>query len=346
MEANTGTLAIEVVVNGILDDAADIGVSAVIVPEEATILRAYFKACGSAVDISPMGKQLDRTALYAVGARPCTRCGGDIAKLIGGCGWMPSKKEKREATPEELALLKFEGKLKSHRVMLPPRADVPCESCNGRGWVTGKKGKSWHTKKMFWVSKRYVNGTRGPLQWCGPYTHAEAEEQFEELSCVYDDVSMAKARTVPDEVTARPTGSSVPLGSNPDNDSLIHRFAIVSRRLAEMDHRWALSVDVLDTFFGHEGGSLQTLWPLTNAGKTLLRRNRLKVPPLQFFENERRDQVEKKDPNRRKLFGSADSQSRLLLTGAGALWNMVADEDLSSLIEGEDQSIYESSVWS
>lgn len=325
--------ATDIVVSSIHEDAKERGVPSTIQPAEAVELRLYFKACGSAVDVSPMGQQLARTALYAFRARPCKHCGGDLENLVGGCGWMPSKVDRREPSTSELALLKWEKKLNRRKVTLPPRADTPCLSCDGRGWVIGVARHNWRTLKMFWVSRRYINGTRGPLEWHGPYLHAQAEQVFEEFSCIYDDVSIAKARPEQVETTARPTGSSVPHGSVPSNDGLLHRFAVIARRLDEMASRWLLSVDVLDTYYGQDGGVIQALWPLTPAGKTLLRRNKLDLHPLQFYENERRDQSEKRDPQRRILFNAADSQSRALLAGASALWNLISDDDLSTLVE-------------
>lgn len=299
--------------------------STTIEPHDAAELRGYFRACGRSTDVSVMGAQLDALARYAHGARPCRRCGGDPKRNIGGCGWMPEKPGRRAPTPAEQALLAWQKKLRRNTT-LPTRADVPCTSCEGTGWVKGRPTHGWRTLEKFWVSRRVVNGV-SKLVWQGPYRHADAEAAFDALSCEHDEVTMAKARALSVPTTAQPTGSSVPLGGPTLDDAQVHQFAVMARRLNAMRARWPLSVDVLDSYYGHDGGHEMALWALTAAGKTLLRRNSRGLDPFMFFENEREDAHERHDAQRLALMQEAGNQARELLDGACALWNLVKAAD-------------------
>jgi hypothetical protein len=209
---------------------------------------------------------------------------------------------------------------------MPARADVVCNRCDGTGWILGRRKRHWRDVKMFYVSYRHVNGVRGPLRWVGPLTHAEAEQKFEALSREYCEVAMAKGRSRSDGFDAMPTGSTVREGSGGGDELSTYRAAVTGGRLDRMRAKWPLSADVMDSWYGEDGGVLAALWPYTPPGKTLLRRNQQKLPPVQYFINERADAEAKQDRQRLALFDKADEQARELLVAVKTLWNLVVEE--------------------
>jgi len=79
--------------------------------------------------------------------------------------------------------------------------------------------------------------------------------------------------------------------------------------------------DVMAAVFGPDFGGMLNVWPMTQAGKTLLKRNGLKLEPLSFLANERASQEQNPDRNRRMLFESCDTQSKALFDMACRAWN-------------------------
>lgn len=77
----------------------------------------------------------------------------------------------------------------------------------------------------------------------------------------------------------------------------------------------------LEAYYSPDGGSLGALWHLTPAGKTMLRTNPHRLPPSQFFANERAAQSEKPSAKRKALFDTAEEQAAVLFEAACRLWN-------------------------
>jgi ribosomal protein L40E len=130
-------------------------------------------------------------------------------------------------------------------------------------------------------------------------------------------------------LTARPTGSSKH-GVGPSSSVSGTDIALIGRIGRFVDELGGLSrrsVEELASWFGtprDEGGmSIRALWHLTPAGKTMLRRNNLDLPPALFFENERSAQAEKPDANRKQSFQAADAQAQEQWRATCRLWNHV-----------------------
>lgn len=126
-------------------------------------------------------------------------------------------------------------------------------------------------------------------------------------------------------LTARPTGSSKRGGGGGVNVSgeNLEKLGRVSGRLSAVRSRQgAVPADLaLEAFYAPGGGSTAALWELVPAGKTMLRRNSQKLPPTQFFANERADQADKPNANRDQQFRTAERQSTELHVAACLIWN-------------------------
>jgi hypothetical protein len=112
-------------------------------------------------------------------------------------------------------------------------------------------------------------------------------------------------------------------------------YGRIERILEQVGERAPDSADAVGRWFGtprNEGGfSVRALWALTPAGKTLLRRNHLELSPSAFFDNERRAQFDKPDPNRKQLFNAADAQATELWHTTCALINQVSEGVLQAM---------------
>jgi hypothetical protein len=86
----------------------------------------------------------------------------------------------------------------------------------------------------------------------------------------------------PGEVTARPTGHSYQAGGYTPDEGALNRYAYISRILSRVGRAAPFGLDVLSAYYGDQGarwgrtrhGRLFSVYPLTEAGKELLRRAR------------------------------------------------------------------------
>lgn len=111
-------------------------VSAVIRSSDAEELRKYFRQGGLSVfNGSPTAALMARLSMFGQTARPCEACGGDVARWIGGSGFVPSRPKPRETTEKQRALLAALDIFVPDDGLLPPAGDTVCRPCEGRGWA-------------------------------------------------------------------------------------------------------------------------------------------------------------------------------------------------------------------
>lgn len=129
--------------------------------------------------------------------------------------------------------------------------------------------------------------------------------------------------------TVRRTGSSkkgcgVPSTGGDESLATIGRLL----RLLRLVHRIRpISTEVIGEYCSPGGRSIDCLWHLTPAGKTMLRkRNDRDLSHQQFFENERERQRRNQDTNLAVQIEKAREQSQKLWDQAGEDWNEALDK--------------------
>lgn len=128
-------------------------------------------------------------------------------------------------------------------------------------------------------------------------------------------------------ITARPVAhiraghtTQNTLESQAENLESLLRRARVIRRLEIVYQADSAAAEALCAFYAPDGTNLGAIWHLTEAGKIMLRQNSRRLPPRQFFENERNAQEAKPTARRRALFAAADEQARVLLEKGRLAW--------------------------
>lgn len=89
----------------------------------------------------------------------------------------------------------------------------------------------------------------------------------------------------PGEITARPTGHGYQAGGYTPDETALNRFAWISRLVSRVALIETGSAEVLGVYYGDNGarwgrtthGRLFAVYPLTGAGKTLLRKSRTRT---------------------------------------------------------------------
>lgn len=124
-------------------------------------------------------------------------------------------------------------------------------------------------------------------------------------------------------LTAQMTGSSKRGGGGGVDVGAVNlaRLGAVQRRLDKVCEDGAMLRDALEAYYSPDGGAMTSLYPMTPAGKRLLRKNPLGLPARQLIENEVKAQKDKPEGNRGALLASAESQSTELLNAAIDAWN-------------------------
>lgn len=147
------------------------------------------------------------------------------------------------------------------------------------------------------------------------------------------------------KITARPTGGSMKGKKSPPSvtvaDGDLARLGRVTARLLGAAQISADAVDVLAAYHGpsfdpvvregepsgHGRGGLFCVWPMTPAGKKLLRRSGSQAQdlyPLAALSNELAAQRARPEPNRGVLLRACETQAAELYAGACRAWNLAA----------------------
>jgi hypothetical protein len=252
---------------------------------------------GAVGDRSTMGALLDRARLFAVHARPCTACGGDVARGVPGRGFVwgaGTGTDYERALRHEIAVAEFLG-LDPERDLDPGLFGETCSQCDGRGWVVDER--------------RSHDRPRPPPTEPGATLWARG--------------------AVRDLCTAHPTGSSQEPATSRDEVSdheTLALLGLVSRRLLAIGERHA---DVLRAYYlpTTVRESPRAVWPLTPAGRTLLRASAPGVGPWQAIEALLRAQAENPTANRRAQIDAANAQSERMIASAVAAWVALVERD-------------------
>jgi len=301
---------------------------------DAEDLRWFFRRGGSALfEHSTMGPLLARAECISTGAEPCLTCGGaiyrnpdgTIRRERAGTGIVPKdpRAYARVVEAERQAWL-AQG--------IDPPLDYPppvldnvecvgtrsrdadgayvdadylgtvCDRCRGTGWIPCRQ-------------------PRLPPDW--PTS----------LPC--DDASFDAWEQR--QITAWPTGSSIRShlgGSVSIGEVDMARMGVIAGRLAAVDDYGPevkpSPVAVLAAYYGEAGDQLLPLYPLTDAGRRLLRRSQnvmVDLTPMQRLENELAEDRRQTDAGRKALIDRAHDQAVELYQSACRTWNRVVHVD-------------------
>lgn len=284
--------------------------SAVIGDQDVKDLRWYL--AGGANDAyspqaSTFGALLERASLLNLGSRPCRNCGGKRRPEKAGTGFVP-----RDGTRYVVALKNF-------RRSEAKRLNVSLTATPRQAAALKLVGIDAYPKKLW--NEFY---TELPHLLCRMCTTCNGRGWVEH-----------HRKDRKRQVTARPTGSSKHGGTTftvETDEEALTRSGKVSRKLRQVREIDPVAAAAIARYYGPEGGGLGSLWHLTAAGKTLLRRNHLGLSVDHFFSNERAAEqakaknLEKGDSRRRKLFESATEQASELFEAACRLWNEVTSK--------------------
>lgn len=223
------------------------------------------------------------------------------------------------------------------RVALYAHHAVPCDECEGRGFVASKP------------DRRPVSETqRMMLEWLDincPDLPPMLDRICPECDGCGYYVRFRSASHGP--LTARMTGSSVrsKLGGSycPDAADLI-----VGSRLTGVGNLHMASRHALEHYYAPNGNNWVALWHLTPSGKTMLKGQKdARLRHREAFANLIDEQSRKPTANRKFQFNAADEQARELLTLARRIWNYVVGDapatggDLPIIEYGENHHGYD-----
>lgn len=211
---------------------------------------------------------------------------------------------------------------------------LPCESCGG-SIKAGRVGCGFQPVRQAGKKKKpSLPPTKADQLLAivlGNPELAQMETEMPRMSgeyclpCGGRGVTPQRSQTRPTgPVTARPTGCSKH-GKAPSTtlgDDLV-AVGWVLRGLTAVKGVWAGAIAVLEAHLGPEGdGTLFPIYPLTPAGKKLLRKNPQGLTPLALLGNEYAAAIEHHDETKKALFAAAKTQAAELRERAIRAWNL------------------------
>lgn len=253
---------------------------------------------------SSFGAQLERAALFALGTRPCTKCGGDRKKERPGTGWAP-----KEAGSYEANLRKFR-KAEAKRLQFKERGIRVCDASAVAGWRELGINAISPEEIASELPQRLVR----PCPTC-------------ELSGWVP--GRPKRRGVQ---TARPTGSSVRTGAREPSggvdEQALARYGRVSRWLELVAGESPISRVALEIYYRRDGGTALDLAWLTPAGVSFLAdaENPLGLTPDALLSNARDEQRKYPSAERGKHLADIARESAELWDSACEAWNRAVGE--------------------
>jgi hypothetical protein len=207
------------------------------------------------------------------------------------------------------------------RASLYSHGTVPCERCGGDRQAH-KNGTGFISSK---ASKRPPSDEeRMMLEWMN--IHMPDMPPLADQVCPdCDGLGFTTKRTshnthATGPVTARPTRETRDESGVSVSEANLARLGRISTRLDVLRKVDWEACAALELYFAPDGGHLGVVWPLTPAGKKLLKKNPRKLPPQQLLINIREEQRLKCEPNVSKLFIAADEQAEELVARACDLW--------------------------
>ena len=279
---------------------------------------------------STFGSQLDRASRFAFGCRPCLMCGGQpgIADVV-----------EYLTDPET-------GK---RRVIVVKQGRPERPGC---GWViAAEKGRTERQRREHRKRRELSDAARVFFESIGE--NPDELDPLRDTTCPSCDGFGTIPRRAPQAsrgaVTARPTGSSVPIDREGGYCLAEHALRLgclkAGRYLAQLrgldareGTRHAL---VLEVWIEHR--SEVPLWLLTPSGPALVRRAGLVVDDardlehlLKAVDNERAAEVTSPSTERTRLLRACAEDARGLLRAAARAWNdIVPGDDADTQAERE-----------
>lgn len=224
----------------------------------------------------------------------------------------------------------------------------PCEDCGGSE-KDGRAGSGFMPVRKP-KKKREQNEALSLLM--GEEIAAKVEAEIPQMSGDYcvscggrGIVALRKQTRPTGPVTVRPTGSSKH-GRVPNTTIDVDLLTVgrILRCIAALREVWPEAVAVIGAKFGpdsdsEEGGnSLFPIYPLTEAGKKLLRKNPTGLPAVALLANEYSAAIEHNDATKKLQFAAAKVQAQELYRRACQAWNAaVHPEARSDLTERADR---------
>lgn len=265
--------------------------------EHAKTLRWYFGEnliAGIAI-ASDMGAMLERAALMAIRLVPCKACGGSQQEGRPGTGSCPRKGGSYEKARRRW--WQTEAK-RANRVLKDTDADVA----------------EWNRVGVHNVISGETIGMQLPDELT---KHC--------LKCQGTGMIERRQNNRGGAVTARPTGSSA--HGNPDamhaiDETALELWSRTSRQLEEVCAESVLARVALGMYYGPQGGSVGSLWRLTDAGESFLdsEPNPHKIQPDKLLENARSAHEEEPTPGRTSLFSRMARECAEVWDHACAVW--------------------------
>lgn len=200
------------------------------------------------------------------------------------------------------------------RASLYASTTEPCGRCQGVGFVARNP------------VDRHLTEHQAMLLGLLDFAEVRTLPPLADMPCAYCGSSGLRVRKTSSrkagaEPSARPTGSSIRGGSSDGMpaDADLARMGLVARKLSLLPKG---AVEVLEAYYSPGGGTMESLWALTPAGKTMLKSNGLELPHYQFFANKRAEQQREFCPTREAVFRAADEQASERHAAACQAWNM------------------------
>lgn len=209
-----------------------------------------------------------------------------------------------------------------------------CRACMGSGWVASQKAKRDPRPgelSAMAMELLFGSGPTSPevLQWVAEHKELKLPPRCDRVCPRCEGrgfraqrVSQHRAATTP---TVRQTGNSKPLGpAYPDIDEagMEKRGKVVSRLATydKLDHNCGVA---LLEYYAPNSECLESLWHLVPIGRAMLKKNDMRLPPYQFWRNERERLMLGPNPQMQAKFREADAQAQALLERCGKLWNLM-----------------------
>jgi hypothetical protein len=286
------------------DDTEQAPVGKRIDAADARELRWYFSdpAIAGVGSGGTLGAMLERASVMAVQLVPCARCGGDRATDKPGSGWCA-----KGGGNYQKALKRYwrdDAKRRGLRLC----ADIE----SAQGW-----------RKLGPEYAKFVAGEE----------IAEALPDNLTKRCVQCEGSgmvqrRRNNRTGPQ--TVKSTGSSV--HGDPDaatwiDEQALARYGSIARLLDRARERSLLARAALAVYFAPAGGSIGSLWPLTDEGRRFWEEtpNPQRVPPEALMQNERESNRVSPSVARTVMFSKIARQCADVWDETCAVWAQVSE---------------------
>jgi len=212
----------------------------------------------------------------------------------------------------------------------------PCKRCGGDPSDDNKPGRGFVPRTLGIYRKRLAEYRR---HWRERGVK-QAPSEFLSLSicdikvCPRCEGTGWAARRAHKQITAQPTaelrGGGVGHMLDDTSAQIVGRVGRWLARVAVQD--W-IGSQALEAYFG-PGGDFRSVWPLTPAGQTMLRRRKPDEGPAQCLDRLERVNREFHDIQVTNLIQQADSGARSLVERGCAIWDTVVPDEFEAVESG------------